>query len=235
MREPARRSRSPSRRPTPRITPRPPPRPRSTSRKRRPRSRGRSRHYHLRHAAIIDPARCDRVLDRRWLESGCRRHVHVQPGHGRGPERGQQQALSVSFTPSDTSDYNSTSATATMTSTRRRPPTPGPIPPTSPTARRSAHSNSTPRIGAARSRTPRHSGRCSVRETACSRSPSCRPTPRTTPRPPARRRSASIKRHPDLLGRSTPTSRSGAAILAQLNAMASVPGSSAPPGTGTFY
>ena len=101
----ARPSRSPSRPPTPPITTPPPPRRRSTSTRPRHHHLGQSRGHHLRHGAVDHPARRDRFRTR---------HLHLHPGRGTVLHAGAGQALSVAFTPTDTTDYNSASASATI-------------------------------------------------------------------------------------------------------------------------
>ena len=61
--------------------------------------------HHLRHGAFGHPARCDR------LGAG---HVHLHPARGHGLDAGTGQTLSVTFTPTDTTDYTTAAATATI-------------------------------------------------------------------------------------------------------------------------
>ena len=58
------------------------------------------------------------------------------PASGTVLDAGNGQTLSVSFTPTDITDYTTPPPRRRSTLIRQRPPSPGPIPPTSPTARR---------------------------------------------------------------------------------------------------
>ena len=67
---------------------------------------GQPRRHHLRHGDLGHPARCGGDLDRGRSQWSCRGIVHLHPGRGHSPRAGTGQTLSVSFTPTDTSDYN---------------------------------------------------------------------------------------------------------------------------------
>ncbi len=99
---------------------------------------------------------------------------------------GNGRMLSVSFAPTDATDYNTAAATATVNVVKAPPVITWANPADITYGTALARSSSTrPRPWLARSHKLRYSGKCSMRGTVRrSRSPSRRPTPRITPRSP---------------------------------------------------
>ena len=71
--------------------------------------------------------------------------LRLLAGRRHRPEGGASQTLSVTFTPTDTTDYTTATATTTIAWRRPRRRSPGPTPRASPTARRCPRRSSTPR------------------------------------------------------------------------------------------
>ena len=165
-------------------------RPRSTSASHADDLLGQPREHRLRHGPERNAAR------RHGQRGG---DVHLHAGRGDGPARGNDQTLSVTFTPADTTDYTTATATATINvlpgdaddllgqSGEHR-------------LRHGPERNAARRHGQRAGDVRLHAGRgdrpARRQRTRRCRSPSRPPTRPTTPRPPQPRRSMSCRRRP---------------------------------------